>query len=66
MTNYWKAYIEFLPKEKHIQSKKETFTVGIQQSISTFFSKIETQDKVLYKEYRNAKVFDDVINDKME
>ena len=27
MTDYWKAYTEFLPSEKHIQSKRETFTV---------------------------------------
>jgi IS1 family transposase len=27
MTDYWKAYSEFLPKEKHVQSKKETYTV---------------------------------------
>lgn len=26
-TDYWKAYENFVPEEKHIQSKKETFTV---------------------------------------
>jgi insertion element IS1 protein InsB len=26
-TDYWKSYTEFLPEEKHIQSKAETFTV---------------------------------------
>ena len=26
-TDYWKSYKEFLPEEKHIQSKAETFTV---------------------------------------
>ena len=26
-TDYWKPYEKFLPKEKHIQSKKETYTV---------------------------------------
>lgn len=25
-TDYWKSYTEFLPEEKHIQSKAETFT----------------------------------------
>ena len=27
MTDYWKPYEHFVPKEKHIQSKAETFTV---------------------------------------
>ena len=27
MTDYWKPYEHFVPKEKHIQSKVETFTV---------------------------------------
>jgi insertion element IS1 protein InsB len=27
MTDYWKAYSEFLPKELHVKSKKETWTV---------------------------------------
>jgi len=26
-TDYWRSYEEFLPPEKHIQSKKETYTV---------------------------------------
>jgi len=26
-SDYWEAYQKFLPKEKHIQSKAETFTV---------------------------------------
>ena len=26
-TDYWEPYEKFLPKEKHIQSKKETYTV---------------------------------------
>jgi len=27
MTDYWKSYSEFLPKDLHIRSKKETWTV---------------------------------------
>ena len=26
-TDYWKSYEEFIPKEKHVQTKAETFTV---------------------------------------
>ena len=26
-SDYWKSYAEFLPREKHIQSKAETYTV---------------------------------------
>ena len=26
-TDYWRSYEDFLPLEKHIQSKKETYTV---------------------------------------
>ena len=26
-SDYWKPYEDFIPKEKHIQSKAETFTV---------------------------------------
>ena len=32
-TDYWKAYGEFVPKEKHIKSKKETYTVEGYNSI---------------------------------
>ena len=26
-TDYWKSYAEFIPAEKHLQSKEETYTV---------------------------------------
>ena len=26
-TDYWKSYEEFIPAEKHIQSKEETYTI---------------------------------------
>ena len=26
-TDYWEAYCDFLPKDKHVRSKKETYTV---------------------------------------
>lgn len=37
MTDYWKAYQEFLPEEKHIQSKAETFTVEGYNSLFRHF-----------------------------
>ena len=37
MTDYWKAYSEILPEEKHIQSKKETFTVEGYNSLFRHF-----------------------------
>ena len=37
MTDYWKAYAEFLPSERHIQSKRETFTVEGYNSIMRHF-----------------------------
>lgn len=27
MTDYWQPYRNFIPKDKHVQSKAETFTV---------------------------------------
>jgi insertion element IS1 protein InsB len=37
MTDYWKPYQDFVPKEKHIQSKKETYTVEGYNSICRHF-----------------------------
>ncbi len=34
MTDYWKSYQEFSPKEKHIKSKPETFTI---EGCNSFF-----------------------------
>jgi insertion element IS1 protein InsB len=35
MTDYWRAYAEFIPKKIHIQSKAETYTVeGYNEPIS--------------------------------
>mgnify|MGYP000912744348 CR=1 FL=1 len=33
MTDYWRAYTEFLPKNIHTQSKEETYTVEGYKSI---------------------------------
>ncbi|MCF6236783.1 MAG: IS1 family transposase, partial [Gammaproteobacteria bacterium] len=36
-TDYWKPYENFIPKEKHIQSKAETYTVEDYNSIFRHF-----------------------------
>ncbi|MCH9024276.1 MAG: IS1 family transposase [candidate division Zixibacteria bacterium] len=37
MTNYWEPYEHFVPAEKHIQSKAETFTVEGYNSLFRHF-----------------------------
>ena len=37
MTDYWKPYEHFVPKEKHIQSKAETFTVEGYNSLFRYY-----------------------------
>ena len=50
ITEYWKAYTEFLPKEKHIQSKKETFTVeGYHSLIRHFLARLRHRTKCYTK-----------------
>jgi insertion element IS1 protein InsB len=36
-TDYWKPYEEFIPKEKHIQTKAETYTVEGYNSLFRHF-----------------------------
>ena len=37
MTDYWKAYGELLPQERHVKSKKETFAVEGYNSLLRHF-----------------------------
>ena len=37
MTDYWEPYEQFVPSEKHIQSKAETFTVEGYNSLFRHF-----------------------------
>ena len=37
MTDYWKAYQKFIPQDKHVQSKAETFTVEGYNSLFRHF-----------------------------
>jgi insertion element IS1 protein InsB len=50
MTDYWKAYAMFLPAEKHIQSKAETFTVeGYNSIIRHFLARFKRRTKCYSK-----------------
>jgi insertion element IS1 protein InsB len=49
-TDYWKSYREFLPEEKHIQSKAETFTVeGYNSRIRHFLARFRRRTKCYSK-----------------
>ncbi|MBI5218893.1 MAG: IS1 family transposase [Bacteroidia bacterium] len=49
-TDYWKAYGEFIPKEKHITSKKETFTVeGYNSLFRHFLARLRRKSKCYSK-----------------
>ena len=49
-TDYWKAYESFVPKEKHIQSKKETYTVeGYNSLFRHFLARLRRRSKCYTK-----------------
>ena len=49
-TDYWKAYGEFVPQEKHIKSKKETFTVeGYNSLFRHFLARLRRRTKCYTK-----------------
>ena len=49
-TDYWKAYEIFIPKEKHIQSKKETYTVeGYNSLFRHFLARLRRRTKCYTK-----------------
>ena len=50
-TDYWKPYEEFVPKEKHVQSKKETYTVeGYNSLFRHFLARLRRKSKCYTKE----------------
>ena len=50
MTDYWKAYKEFVPNEKHIQSKSETYTVeGYNSLFRHFLARLRRKTKCYTK-----------------
>lgn len=39
-SDYWEAYAKFIPKEKHLQTKAETFTVeGVNNLLRHFLAR---------------------------
>ena len=50
MTDYWKPYQNFIPKDKHIQSKAETFTVeGYNSLFRHFLARLRRKSKCYSK-----------------
>lgn len=49
-SDYWKSYCEFVPPEKHIQSKDETFTVeGYNSLVRHFLARFKRRTKCYSK-----------------
>jgi len=50
MTDYWRAYAEFLPRNVHTQSKAETYTVeGYNSIIRHFLARLRRKSKCYTK-----------------
>ena len=49
-TDYWEAYKDFIPSNKHIISKKETFTIeGINSNFRHFVARFHRKTKCYSK-----------------
>jgi insertion element IS1 protein InsB len=49
-TDYWKPYKQIVPKEKHVQSKAETFTVeGYNSLFRHFLARMRRKSKCYSK-----------------
>ena len=49
-SDYWKSYTKIVPKEKHIQSKAETFTVeGYNSLFRHFLARMRRKSKCYTK-----------------
>jgi IS1 family transposase len=50
MSDYWKAYSEFIPKENHVQSKAETYTIeGYNSLLRHFLARLKRRTKCYSK-----------------
>ena len=50
MTDFWKPYEDFVPNEKHIQSKAETYTVeGYNSLFRHFLARLRRKSKCYTK-----------------
>ena len=49
-SDYWKSYEEFIPAEKHLQTKAETFTVeGYNSRIRHYLARFKRKSKCYSK-----------------
>jgi insertion element IS1 protein InsB len=49
-TDYWKSYEDFIPAEKHLQSKAETFTIeGYNSRIRHYLARFKRKTKCYSK-----------------
>ena len=49
-SDYWKSYEEFIPKQKHIQSKAETYTIeGYNSRIRHYLARFKRRGKCYSK-----------------
>jgi insertion element IS1 protein InsB len=56
-SDYWKPYESIIPKEKHIQSKKETFTVeGYNSLFRHFLARMRRRSKCYSKKIEMLKI----------
>lgn len=56
-SDYWKAYESIIPKEKHIQSKKETFTVeGYNSLFRHYLARMRRKSKCYSKKVEMLKL----------
>ena len=56
MTDYWKPYENFIPEEKHVQSKAETFTVeGYNSLLRHFLARLRRKSKCYSKSFQMLK-----------
>ena len=50
MTDYWKPYEQFIPQDKHVQSKAETYTVeGYNSLFRHFLARMRRKSKCYSK-----------------
>jgi len=56
-SDYWKPYEDFIPREKHIQSKAETFTVeGYNSLFRHFLARMRRKSKCYSKKIEMLKL----------
>ena len=68
MTDFWKPYENFVPHEKHTQSKAQTYTIEgyNKQSVLTSFGQAQEKVEMLQQKQKDASIFCDAPDVKME